>query len=176
MVGRPSRRFWREADEVTVSESGQHVGALSLNDALVAPETDMQAFVGAYQAAWASQVPGIMRSMWHPDGVLHHPALGRPVGADVVPHNNDFTKAALADFSWTLTRWASRGEHAFLEWRIQATIDGEAMTWQGVDVMVVRQGRIAEERVYFDTYPLRRKRDPSLPDVPLVDPDSLGAA
>jgi hypothetical protein len=50
------------------------------------------------------------------------------------------------------------------------------MTWQGVDVMVVRQGRIAEERVYFDTYPLRRKRDPSLPDVALVDPDSLGAA
>jgi hypothetical protein len=140
----------------------------------MASQTEMEAFVAAYQDAWASRVPGVMRGMWHADGVLHHPALGRPVSADVVPYNNDFTKAALPDFSWTLTRWASRGEAAFLEWRIRAAVDGEPMTWQGVDVMVVQQGKIAEERVYFDTYPVRRKRDPSLPDVPLVDPDSLG--
>jgi limonene-1,2-epoxide hydrolase len=133
----------------------------------------MQAFVDAYQRAWASRVPHAMAEMWHRDGVLHHPALGRQVTGDVVPYNNDFTKSALADFSWTLLRWASAGDVAFLEWRIQARFEGEPVEWRGVDVMVVRDGRITEERVYFDTYPLRRRRDPTLPDEPLVDPDSL---
>lgn len=40
--------------------------------------------------------------------------------------------------------------------------------------MVVRDGRIAEEHVYTDTYPFRRLLDPSLPDVPLVDAATLG--
>lgn len=47
------------------------------------------------------------------------------------------------------------------------------MEWQGVDVMVVRDGRITEECVYTDTYPIRRRLDPSLPDAPLVDPATL---
>jgi hypothetical protein len=114
--------------------------------------------------------------MWHPDGVLHHPALGQPVTGEVVPYNNDFTKSAIPEFSWTLTRWASAGDVAFLEWRIRGLIDDEPMEWSGVDVMVVRDGKIMDERVYFDTYPLRRRRDPSLPAEPLVDPDTLGPA
>ena len=79
----------------------------------MATDRDMQAFVVAYEGAWASRVPGAMGALWHPDGVLHHPAL-------------------------------------------------------------VREGRVAEERVYMDTYPLRRRLDPTLPDRPLVDPATLG--
>jgi hypothetical protein len=139
-------------------------------------DPEMQAFVDAYQRAWASRVPHAMAAMWHRDGVLDHPALGRQVTGDLVPYNNDFTKNALEDFSWTLLRWASAGDVAFLEWRIQATVEGAPVEWRGVDVMVVRDGRIAEESVYFDTYPLRRRRDSALPDVPLVDADSLRPA
>jgi hypothetical protein len=138
------------------------------------PDTEMEAFVAAYQQAWASREPGVMRTMWHADGVLHHPALGRPVTGEVVPHNNDFTKGAVPDFSWTLTRWASAGDVAFLEWCCRGRIGDEMREWRGVDVMVVRDGRIAEEWVYTDTYPLRRWLDGSLPDRPLVDPGTLG--
>ena len=134
----------------------------------------MQAFVTAYEQAWASREPAAMGEMWHSDGVLHHPALGRPITGDLVPYNNDFTKNAIPDFSWTLSRWASAGDVAFLEWRCQGRFGDEVMEWRGVDVMVVRDGRITEERMYMDTYPLRRRRDPSLPDEPLVDPAMLG--
>lgn len=134
---------------------------------------EMEAFVEAYERAWASREPGVMAEMWHRDGVLHHPALGTPVTGEVVPYNNDFTKSALPDFSWKLTRWAASGDVAFLEWRCQARFGEETKEWRGVDVMVVREGRIAEERVYTDTYPLRRMLDPSLPGTPLVDPTTL---
>jgi hypothetical protein len=138
-------------------------------------DAEMQAFVVAYEQAWQSRVPGVMGEMWHRDGVLHHPALGKPVTGAVVPYNNDLTKNAIPHFSWTLTRWASAGDVAFLEWRCQGRGDGgEMIEWRGVDVMVVHDGKVAEERVYFDTYPLRRQLDPSLPDQPLVDPTTLG--
>ena len=140
----------------------------------MATNRDMQAFVVAYQGAWASRAPGAMRALWHPDGVLHHPALGRPVSGEVVPHNNDFTKSAIPGFSWHLTRWAHVRDVAFLEWCCQGRLGGDTLEWRGVDVMVVRSGRVAEETVYMDTYPLRRRLDPTLPDRPLVDPATLG--
>lgn len=140
----------------------------------MASDRDMQAFVVAYQAAWASREPGAMRALWHPDGVLHHPALGRAVSGEVVPYNNDFTKSAIPDFSWQLRRWAHVRDVAFLEWRCQGRLGGDTLEWRGVDVMVVREGRVAEEQVYLDTYPLRRRLDPTLPDRPLVDPAMLG--
>src|SRR5688572_24610598 len=136
-------------------------------------DPEMEAFVAAYQEAWASREPGVMGRMWHPDGVLHHPALGTPITGELVPFNNDFTKNAIPEFSWTLTRWASAGDTVFIEWRCQGRFGDEPMEWRGVDVMVVRDGKIAEERMYMDTYPLRRLRDPSLPDMPLVDPATL---
>ena len=137
-------------------------------------DTEMQAFVEAFEQAWTSRVPGVMGALWHSDGVLHHPALGRPISGDLVPFNNDLTKAAVPDFSWELVRWASAGDVAFLEWRCRGRLGEETTEWRGVDVMVVRDGRIAEERVYTDTYPLRRRLDPSLPDALLVDPATLG--
>ena len=135
---------------------------------------DVEAFVEAYERAWASREPGVMATMWHDDGRLHHPSLGTTVSAAVVPYNNDFTKNAFPEFSWTLERWASAEDVVFLQWRINALVVDEPMEWRGVDVMTLRDGKIIEEHVFFDTYPLRRKRDPALPDDPLVDRAILG--
>jgi hypothetical protein len=60
----------------------------------MASDRDMQAFVVAYQAAWASREPGVMRALWHPDGMLHHPALGRAIFGEVVPYNNGAPSAS----------------------------------------------------------------------------------
>ena len=136
-------------------------------------DEDMEAFLTAYEATWASREPLAMAAMWHPDGVLHHPALGEPVSGEIVPRNNDNTKATIPGFEWSLRRWASHGEVLFMEWVNRGEFGGGVQEWSGTDVMVVRDGRIAEERVYFDTYPLRRRLDPSLADVPLVDPSKL---
>jgi hypothetical protein len=135
---------------------------------------EMAAFVERYVAAWASREPGAMAAHWHDDGVLHHPALSRDIDGRLVPYNNDNTKALIPEFEWRLSSWASSGETLFIAWNNRGRIGDRLMEWSGVDLMTVREGRIREETVYFDTYPLRRALDPTLPDHALVDPDQLG--
>ena len=136
-------------------------------------DPQMQALVDGYQRVWDSREPGVMGELWHADGVLHHPALDQPITGDLVPHNNDFTKRAIPEFSWKLTRWASAGDTVFLEWECRGRFGGELLEWRGVDVIVLRDGKVADERVYMDTYPIRRLLDPALPDTALVEASSL---
>lgn len=67
--------------------------------------------------------------------------------------------------------WASREPRVMArlwEWACTGTVNGTFMEWEGVDRMVLRGARIAEEVVFHDTYPLRRALDPTLPEAPLV--------
>ena len=96
---------------------------------------NLQQFVDDYVAVWASREPDVMARMWHRDGVLHHPVLSHDIGGEVVPYNNDNTKASIPGFEWRLRSWAAVGERMFLEWTCQGEIGGKAMSWSGVDVM-----------------------------------------
>src|SRR5262245_59301618 len=107
-------------------------------------------FIGRYTAAWASREPGIMRNLWHADGVLHHPTIRTPVGRELVVANNDRTKE-IPGFEWKLESWAANGDTVFVQWRTTGRFAGAALEFRGVDRFRVRDGRIAEEVVYFDT-------------------------
>lgn len=136
-------------------------------------DIDIEEWINRYVETWASREPRIMARMWHEDGVLHHPALDAPITGALVPLNNDNTKAMIPDLEWRLRNWAVQGNVLFLEWSNAGTYDGTKFEWGGVDRMALRGDRIAEETVFFDTYPLRRLADPSLPDFPLVRADDL---
>ncbi|HEX9682235.1 MAG TPA: nuclear transport factor 2 family protein [Acidimicrobiales bacterium] len=135
---------------------------------------EMNDFVERYAAAWASREPGVMAANWNEDGILHHPALSRDIDGRLVWLNNNNTKALIPEFEWRLSRWASSGETLFIAWSNRGRIGDQLMEWSGVDLMTVQDGKIQEETVYFDTYPLRRALDPTLPDHALVDADELG--
>jgi hypothetical protein len=64
--------------------------------------------------------------------------------------------------------WAARGDVLFVEWVCTGTVNGTPTEWEGVDRMILRGDKIAEEVVFVDTYPLRRAQDATLPDAPLV--------
>jgi hypothetical protein len=129
---------------------------------------EMQAWVDRFVSAWASREPRVMGRLWHTDGWLRHPALDSPIDGATVPLNNDNTKASIPDLRWRLRHWAARDDVLFLEWVCTGTINGILMEWEGVDRMVLRGDKIAEEVVFHDTYPLRRALDAALPDTPLV--------
>jgi SnoaL-like domain len=129
---------------------------------------DIEAWVERYVAAWASRQPRVMSTLWHADGRLRHPALDHTIDGTTVPVNNDNTKALIPDLEWRLRHWAASEDVVFLEWVCTGTVGGVFREWEGVDRMILRDGRIAEEVVFFDTYPLRRALDSSLPDAPLV--------
>lgn len=45
-----------------------------------------------------------------------------------------------------------------VEWQNTRFIDGKRVAYRGVDKFRIRDGKIAEERVYMDTAPLRALR------------------
>jgi hypothetical protein len=130
-------------------------------------------FVERYVAAWASREPNEMAKMWHADGVLHHPLLGGPIAGRLVPANNDRTKRLIPDLVWSLQSWAWSGDVVFLEWRNTGTFEGRRIEFEGVDRMIVKEGRIREEAVYLDSLPLWELVDPSMRRPPLLDPADL---
>jgi SnoaL-like domain len=129
---------------------------------------DIQAWIDRFVSAWASREPRVMAALWHEDGRLRHPALDAPMDGATVALNNDNTKALIPDLQWRLRHWAVHDDVLFFEWVCTGTINGVHMEWEGVDRMILRDGRIAEEVVFHDTYPLRRALDATLPDTPLV--------
>jgi ketosteroid isomerase-like protein len=65
---------------------------------------------------------------------------------------------AAPDFVWQLLDWTSRGDVLIIEWQTTRNVNGVRFEWRGVDKFRIRDGRIAEERVYSDTAPLHAFR------------------
>jgi len=58
-------------------------------------------------------------------------------------------------------------EDIAIEWQATRTAGGRRIDWRGVDKFRLREGRIAEERVYMDTAVLRAARSLAWPE-PLI--------
>ena len=133
----------------------------------------MEEFVQRYEAAWASREKGAMKPLWHEDGTLYHPILSEPIPGRLVPANNDRTKATTPGFKWTLIQWGGHGDVVFLEWQNDAIINDKPMSWNGVDRMILKGGKIWEETVYFDTHKIWAALDPAMDKGALVDAKTL---
>jgi ketosteroid isomerase-like protein len=115
-------------------------------------------FVTRFAAAWAARDGEAFLALWHPDGLLHTPLVGRPVQGSELARLMDVQKEAAPDFVWQLLDWAARGDVVMIEWQTTRIINGARFDWRGVDKFRIKAGRIIEERVYTDTAPLRAAR------------------
>jgi ketosteroid isomerase-like protein len=130
-------------------------------------------FVAAFQKIRDTNDSAALGRLWHPDGTLTHPNLSHPISGTQLPAFNDRTLERLPDLRWELVDWATRGDVVYLEWTCSATVNGVEVLWGGVDRVVLRAGRIAEEVVYCDTMPLLAARDPALRRPASIDADLL---
>jgi ketosteroid isomerase-like protein len=131
--------------------------------------TDAATFVAAYVRVRQGQDSRALGELWHPDGVLRHPTLSRPVKGSRLAAYDDYTKKRLPGLTWELLDWAARGAVLYLEWRCRARSGSGALVFDGVDRIVLRGGRIIEEIVYCDTHPLWEARDESMRRPALID-------
>lgn len=118
-------------------------------------DTEIQDFVTCFAAAWASRDGEAFLALWHPDGVLHSPLYDRPVLGRELGRLTELVKERAPDSVWQLLDWTARGDTVIVEWQTTRTAGGRRFDWRGVDKFRLRDGRIAEERVYMDTAPLR---------------------
>jgi ketosteroid isomerase-like protein len=121
-------------------------------------DEEVQDFVTRFAAAWAARDGNAFLELWHPDGMLHTPLVDRPVKGSELARLLEVQTAAAPDFVWQLLDWTSRGDVVIIEWQTTRNINGVRFEWRGVDKFRIKAGRIAEERVYSDTAPLRAFR------------------
>jgi ketosteroid isomerase-like protein len=119
---------------------------------------EVQDFVTRFAAAWAARDGKAFLELWHPDGMLYTPLVNRPVAGSELAHLLEVQMTAAPDFVWQLLDWTSRGDVVIIEWQTTRHVNGVRFEWRGVDKFRIRDGRIAEERVYSDTAPLRAFR------------------
>jgi hypothetical protein len=84
--------------------------------------------------------------LWHPDGLLNTPMVGRTVKGNELDRLLEAQIAAGPDFVWQLLDWTSRGDVVIVEWQTTRFINGSRFSWRGVDKFRVRDGKVAEER------------------------------
>ena len=121
-------------------------------------DEEVQDFVTRFAAAWAVRDGNAFLELWHPDGMLHTPLVNRPVAGSELPRLLEVQTAAAPDSVWQLLDWTSRGDVVIIEWQTTRNVNGVRFEWRGVDKFRIRCGKIAEERVYSDTAPLRAFR------------------
>lgn len=130
-------------------------------------DADIQDFITRFAAAWAARDGEAFLALWHADGVLHSPLYDRPVAGNELGRLTQMVRETAPDHVWQLLDWAARGDVVIVEWQATRTAGGGRLDWRGVDKFRLRDGRIAEERVYFDTAPLRAARA-GIPAEPLM--------
>jgi ketosteroid isomerase-like protein len=121
-------------------------------------DNEIQDFVTRFAAAWAARDGNAFLDLWHPEGLLHTPMVGRAVKGSELDRLLQVQTAAAPDFVWQLLDWSSRGDVVIIEWQTTRIVDGKRFDWRGVDKFRIRAGKIIEERVYCDTAPLRALR------------------
>jgi ketosteroid isomerase-like protein len=121
-------------------------------------DAEIQDFVTRFAAAWAARDGKAFLDLWHPDGSLYTPLVNRTIAGSELDRLMEVQKAAAPDFVWQLLDWTSRGDMVVIEWQTTRIINGARFDWRGVDKFRIRNGKIAEERVYSDTAPLRALR------------------
>jgi hypothetical protein len=121
-------------------------------------DAEIQDFVTRFAAAWAARDGQAFVELWHPEGLLRTPLVGRPVAGRELNRLIEVQTATAPDFVWQLLDWTSRGDVVMIEWQTTRTVDGERFSWRGVDKFRFKSGKIIEETVYCDTAPLRALR------------------
>jgi ketosteroid isomerase-like protein len=131
-----------------------------------------EAFIAGYERVRHAGDSDALGRLWHPDGWLHHPSLGRRVRGSQLSAFDELVRERLPDLSWELSNWAAHGDVVYLEWTCRAGVAGRPVAWSGVDRITMRGEKIAEQVVYCDTMPLWAAVDRSLARAALLDAGS----
>ena len=83
--------------------------------------------------------------------MLHSPLYDRPVAGNELGRLTELVRESASDHVWQLLDWTACGDVVIVEWQAMRMAGGRRLDWCGIDKFRLREGRIAEERVYMDT-------------------------
>src|SRR3982074_580532 len=96
-------------------------------------DAEVQDFVTRFAAAWAARDGQAFVELWHPEGLLHTPLVGRTIAGSELDRLMAVQIAAAPDFVWQLLDWTARGDVVIIEWQTTRIVNGARFDWCGGD-------------------------------------------
>jgi ketosteroid isomerase-like protein len=128
-------------------------------------ETNPQGFTAdTFAAFWAKPDLSIPSDQLHDDVVGYWPGNDEPVrGSDEYVGALQELLRRVPDLTLSVQESADNGEHIFIRWVANATnVEGERVEQTGVDRIKVENGKVVENRIFFDRAQFERKLGRSL--------------
>jgi hypothetical protein len=118
-------------------------------------ESEAVEFVAKLGSVWGNGVNDAFTDVWHPDGMLEHPMLDEQLRGVDIP---SLQLAGAPDLKVEIIGWTWREDVVVVEWSVRRSLSGHEFSWQGLEKITLRDGKILKEVVYSDTAPLRALR------------------
>jgi hypothetical protein len=106
---------------------------------------------------WSAPDPGYLRAMVTDDVVGHWPGAADAVGAVAYIRALVELIEALPDLTLDVLGGAMNGDRGFVQWRMRATGAHGPFELTGADCIYLREGRVCENFINFDSAEFRRR-------------------
>jgi SnoaL-like protein len=108
--------------------------------------SDVDRFMQVYEEIWPHfDADRLERfEMVHPEATIHHSGMERPIRGDEEPDYVRGIKALMPDISLEMRNWAARGDVVFVEYAMEATVNGKRLAWDGIGRFKLRDGRVID--------------------------------
>lgn len=115
--------------------------------------SDIERLIQVYEEIWPTFDADRLEKfeMVHPEATIHHSGMERPIRGDEEPNYVRGIKALLPDISLELKNWAAREDVVFVEYAMEATIDGNRLAWDGIGRFKLQDGRVIDAIGRWDT-------------------------
>jgi hypothetical protein len=109
-------------------------------------------FVDRWAAFWAAPAPDGVDAIADEHIVLRYPGIPEPLtGIAAWKERVESIVERFPDVRLDVTHHATVGDLCFISWRASATSQGVAVSWEGTDRMLLKDGRVVDSMVAFDT-------------------------
>jgi ketosteroid isomerase-like protein len=107
-------------------------------------------FVARFADFWRNPSPQRLPDLLHSDVVLVQPLAPRTVGIEAAQAQFRRFLCSLPGLTADVDHWRGDDDIVFIEFRLRATIAHDALEWQNVNRLQLRDGKGIERVTYFD--------------------------
>jgi ketosteroid isomerase-like protein len=161
-------------------ESVMHASDQASARGYVAPSDEQlrcaQTLVERFAAIWSKPDAQRLRDLMHADTQNLVPPMTTPADREGVVRHFAGVLQRLPDLTIDVLRWAITGNTVMIEWEAAAEVAGQPLKWRGVDVMRLRDDRMYEAQVYWDTAALTGRVEAAIKSAASRAPTSSGSA
>lgn len=119
--------------------------------------SDIERFIQVYEEIWPSFDADRLEQfeMVHPEARIDHSSMQQPIRGDEEPDYVRGIKALMPDIELEMKNWAARKDIVFVEYAMEATVNGNHLAWDGIGRFKLQDGRVIDAIGRWDPTPIQ---------------------